>query len=102
MAPVAAAALGLASGASDARVRCPHSWRAHHTPSLPCPPRRTAEARDTGGLQQLLGMLGAEGFALPFPPEDVPQRLADCTVIEREGKVGGLVGAGEGGGLSGG
>lgn len=49
---------------------------------------RSAEPRDTGGLQQLLGLLAAEGFSLPFPVEDVPQRLGDTTVIEREGKVG--------------
>ena len=51
---------------------------------------RSAEPRDTGGLQQLLGLLAAEGFSLPFPVEDVPQRLADITVIEREGKVSAL------------
>ena len=39
------------------------------------------------GLQQLLGMLAAEGFTLPFPVDDVPVRLQDVTVIEREGKV---------------
>ena len=49
---------------------------------------RSAEARDTGGLQQVLGLLAAEGFSLPFPLDDVPQRLGDITVIEREGKVG--------------
>ncbi|KAL4437093.1 hypothetical protein ABPG75_004232 [Micractinium tetrahymenae] len=48
---------------------------------------RAAEGRDAGGLQQLLGMLAAEGFSLPFPLEDVPQRLQDITVIEREGKI---------------
>lgn len=67
-------------------------------PQQPTPPsstpcfhcyRRSAEARDTGGVQQLMGLLAAEGFSLPFPLEDVPQRLADMTVIEREGKVGG-------------
>ncbi|KAL4424467.1 hypothetical protein ABPG77_006405 [Micractinium sp. CCAP 211/92] len=48
---------------------------------------RCAEGRDTGGVQQLLGMLAAEGFSLPFPLEDVPLRLQDITVIEREGKI---------------
>lgn len=61
-------------------------------PSLSCPSGslcRSAEARDTAGLQQLLGLLAAEGFSLPFPAEDAPQHLAEITVIEREGKVGG-------------
>jgi len=40
-----------------------------------------------GGVQQVLGMLAAEGFTLPFPVDDVPLRLGDITVIEREGKV---------------
>jgi N-acetylglutamate synthase-like GNAT family acetyltransferase len=53
------------------------------------PACRPAEGRDAGGLQQLLGMLAAEGFKLPFPLEDLPARLQDITVIEREGQVGG-------------
>ncbi|PSC67080.1 putative amino-acid acetyltransferase chloroplastic isoform X1 [Micractinium conductrix] len=48
---------------------------------------RTAEGRDVGGLQQILGMLAAEGFGLPFALDDIPLRLQDITVIEREGKV---------------
>jgi hypothetical protein len=39
------------------------------------------------GLQQLLGLLAEEGFPPPFPLEQLPQRLADITAIEREGKV---------------
>jgi N-acetylglutamate synthase-like GNAT family acetyltransferase len=54
-------------------------------PMLSCSP---AEARDVPGVQQLLGGLQADGFALPFSVDDVPGRLADVTVIEREGKVG--------------
>jgi hypothetical protein len=42
-------------------------------------------------------MLAAEGFKLPFPLEDVPARLQDITVIEREGQVG-AVGGWVGGG----
>ena len=48
---------------------------------------RPAEGRDSGALLSLLGLLGAEGFALPFPLEYLPLRLQDITVIEREGKA---------------